>query len=382
MIGNTPSQSAMTRPEETLAGTRAVPSRLGLLLGALPPLLALVTALIFCAILLLITQHNPLTVYDALWTGAVTGQASFANTLVVTTPYILLGLALAIGFKANLFNIGAEGQYIVGAIGAVWAGNVASGLPAVLIGPWVLLVGIVAGALYAGIAGVLKVVSGAHEVITTIMLNYIAAFAVSWLVDDGGALHGGSQIQQSVYLPKTAWLPILWPGTPLHAGILIALVVAALAQVLIWRTTWGFELRAVGLNPMAARSAGISIRNVTLWAMALSGGLSGLAGAIQITGLQHVLPDPFGSGFGFDAIAVAIIGGGSPAGIVAAALLLGALHNGSTYMELNAGISGPFVSVIEATVLFFVAAPVVIRWLYFRWRRRPAEGAGARRAAA
>ena len=377
MIGEAPPQSALTPPGEA-GGIATVPSRLTVLQGAALPLLSLLTALIFCAILLLATQHNPFTVYDALWTGAVTGQASFANTLVVTTPYILLGLALAIGFKANLFNIGAEGQYIVGAIGAVWAGHLAGGLPAVLIGPWVLLAGIVAGALYASIAGVLKVLSGAHEVITTIMLNYIAAFAVSWLVDDGGALHeSGSQIQQSFYLPKTAWLPIIWPGTPLHAGILIALVVAVLAYVLIWRTTWGFELRAVGLNPMAARSAGISIRNVTIWAMALSGGLSGLAGAIQLAGLQHVLPDPFGSGFGYDAIAVAIIGGGNPGGIIAAALLLGALHNGSTYMELNAGISGPFVSVIEASILFFVAAPVIIRWLYFSWgRRKSAEAAG------
>lgn len=380
MIGNAPTQAAMPPPGESAPAATTVPSRLTLLRGAALPLLSLLTALIFCAILLLLTQHNPITVYDALWTGAVTGQASFANTLVITTPYILLGLALAIGFKANLFNIGAEGQYIVGAIGAVWAGHVAGGLPAVLIGPWVLLVGAIAGALYASIAGVLKVVSGAHEVITTIMLNYIAALGVSWLVDDGGAMHGSSQIQQSYYLPRTAWLPIIWSGTPLHAGILIAVVIAVLSYFLIWRTTWGFELRAVGLNPMAARSAGISIRNVTIWAMALSGALSGLAGAIQIAGLQHVLPDPFGSNFGFDAIAVAIIGGGAPGGIVAAALLLGALHNGGTYMELTAGISAPFVSVIEACILFFVAAPVIIRWLYFSWGKRRAA-ATLRRAA-
>ena len=125
----------------------------------------------------------------------------------------------------------------------------------------------------------------------------------------------------------------------------------------------------MGLNPTAARSAGVSIRRVTIWVMATSGALSGLAGAVQITGLQHVLPDPFGSGFGFDAIAVAIIGMGNPVGIVLAGLLLGALHNGATTMEASAGISGPFVNVIEASILFFVAAPIVIRWIYFRWRR-------------
>jgi ABC-type uncharacterized transport system permease subunit len=371
VVGNAPPQRDVAQATNTASRPGAVSSWLRRLQGLVLPILALLTALIFCGLLLLLTQHNPFVVYDALWTGAVTGQASFANTLVVTTPYVLLGLALAIGFKASLFNIGAEGQYIVGAIGAIWAGHLAAGLPAVLLGPWVLLMSAVFGGLYASVAGVLKVLSGAHEVITTIMLNYVAAYAVSWLVDDGGALHDGtSQIQQSYYLPKDAWLPIIWPSTPLHAGILIALVIATLAYVLIWRTTWGFELRASGFNPLAARSAGVSIKRVTLWAMALSGALSGLAGGIQIAGLQHVLPDPFGSGFGFDAIAVAIIGGGTPAGIVLAAMLLGALHNGSTYMEMNAGISGPFVSVIEATVLFFVAAPVIIRWLYFGWYKR------------
>jgi ABC-type uncharacterized transport system permease subunit len=368
MIGGMPTVPAVAS-EEAPASPGAVAARGGRWRAFLVPLLALFTSLVFCALMLLISGHNPLTVYQALWTGAVTGQSAFANTLVQTTPYILLGLAVAIGFKGALFNIGAEGQYIVGAIGAVWAGHLFNGAPAILLIIFALLVGSLVGALYATIAGVLKVVSGAHEVITTIMLNYVAAFMVSWLVDYGGIMHGSGEIQQSYYVNPEAQLPIIWPGTPLHAGLIIALACAAGYYVLVWRTTWGFQLRAVGLNPMAARSAGISIRRVTIWVMAVSGALSGLAGAIQITGLQHVLPDPFGSGFGFDAIAVAIIGAGNPIGIVLSALLLGALRNGATTMEAVAGISGPFVSVIEATILFFVAAPIVIRWIYFRWRR-------------
>ena len=379
MIGNAPSTPVAVVPAGPApGGTRS----LSWLRGVALPLLSLLTALLFCAALLLLTGHNPLTVYDALWTGAVTGQSSFPETLVSTIPYILLGLAVAVAFKASLFNIGVAGQLTTGALGAIWASQAFPHAPGILLTPWVLLVGALAGALFAGVAGLLKVLTGAHEVITTIMQNYVALYLLQFLVDSGGPLHGHSDIQQSYYLPGGAFLPIIWSGTRLHAGLILALVAAALTYVLIWRTTWGFELRAVGLNPLAARSAGVSIRRVTLWSMALSGGLAGLAGAIQIVGLQHVLPDSFDTNLAYDAIAVAIIGGGNPVGIVLAALLLGALKNGATNMELTAGISGPFVSVIEAAVLFFVAAPVIIRWLYFRWGRRRAAASPPRRAAA
>jgi ABC-type uncharacterized transport system permease subunit len=367
MIGNAPSGAAVA--EEGTGAPGAVALLGGRLRGVLTPLLALLTALIVGAVMLLASQHNPLTVYQALWTGAVTGPSAFAETLVLTSPYILLGLAVALGFKASLFNIGAEGQFIVGAIGATWGAHLFNGLPAIVVVILALLTGAIGGALYATVAGVLKVFSGAHEVITTIMLNYVATYLVSWLVDPGGPMNGDPQIQQSYVVPSAVKLPIIWPGTRLHLGLLIALAAAGLIYVLVWRTTWGFELRAVGLNPRAARSAGISIQLVTIWTMAVSGALAGLAGACQIIGLQHYLPDPFGSGLGFDAIAVAIIGAGSPVGIILAALLLAALGSGATTMELTAGISAPFVKVIEATILFFVAAPVVIRWLYFSWNR-------------
>ena len=368
MIGNAPSTSTAAPSGGPVDTGSAVSARGDLLRAILAPLLAIFTALVFCALLLLVTGHNPLYVYGALWSGAVAGL-SFSDTLVATTPYILLGLAVAVGFKGGLFNIGAEGQFIVGALGAAWAGHLFEGAPAILLVILALVAGVLAGAAYAAIAGVLKVVSGAHEVITTIMLNYVATYLVQWLVDTGGVMHGATQNQQSYNINPGAQLPIIWPNTSLSIGILIALGGALLVYVLVWRTTWGFALRAVGLNPTAARSAGISVRAVTVWTMAVSGGLSGLAGAIQITGLQYALPDTIGSGFGFDAIAVAIIGLGNPIGIVLAALLLGALRNGATNMEQVAGISAPFASVIEAAILFFVAAPVIIRWVYFRWNR-------------
>jgi len=368
MIGNAPSTSTAAPSGGPVDTGSAVSARGDLLRAILAPLLAIFTALVFCALLLLVTGHNPLYVYGALWSGAVAGL-SFSDTLVATTPYILLGLAVAVGFKGGLFNIGAEGQFIVGALGATWAGHLFEGAPAILLVILALVAGVLAGAAYAAIAGVLKVVSGAHEVITTIMLNYVATYLVQWLVDTGGVMHGATQNQQSYNINPGAQLPIIWPNTSLSIGILIALGGALLVYVLVWRTTWGFALRAVGLNPTAARSAGISVRAVTVWTMAVSGGLSGLAGAIQITGLQYALPDTIGSGFGFDAIAVAIIGLGNPIGIVLAALLLGALRNGATNMEQVAGISAPFASVIEAAILFFVAAPVIIRWVYFRWNR-------------
>ncbi len=368
MIGNAPSTSTAAPSGGPVDTGSAVSARGDLLRAIFAPLLAIFTALVFCALLLLATGHNPLYVYGALWSGAVAGL-SFSDTLVATTPYILLGLAVAVGFKGGLFNIGAEGQFIVGALGATWAGHLFEGAPAILLVILALVAGVLAGAAYAAIAGVLKVVSGAHEVITTIMLNYVATYLVQWLVDTGGVMHGATQNQQSYNINPGAQLPIIWPNTSLSIGILIALGGALLVYVLVWRTTWGFALRAVGLNPTAARSAGISVRAVTVWTMAVSGGLSGLAGAIQITGLQYALPDTIGSGFGFDAIAVAIIGLGNPIGIVLAALLLGALRNGATNMEQVAGISAPFASVIEAAILFFVAAPVIIRWIYFRWNR-------------
>ncbi len=368
MIGNAPSTSTAAPSGGPVDTGSAVSARGDLLRAILAPLLAIFTALVFCALLLLVTGHNPLYVYGALWSGAVAGL-SFSDTLVATTPYILLGLAVAVGFKGGLFNIGAEGQFIVGALGATWAGHLFEGAPAILLVILALVAGVLAGAAYAAIAGVLKVVSGAHEVITTIMLNYVATYLVQWLVDTSGVMHGATQNQQSYNINPGAQLPIIWPNTSLSIGILIALAGALLVYVLVWRTTWGFALRAVGLNPLAARSAGISVRAVTIWTMAVSGGLSGLAGAIQITGLQYALPDTIGSGFGFDAIAVAIIGLGNPIGIVLAALLLGALRNGATNMEQVAGISAPFASVIEAAILFFVAAPVIIRWIYFRWNR-------------
>ena len=368
MIGNAPSTSTAAPSGGPVDTGSAVSARGDLLRAILAPLLAIFTALVFCALLLLVTGHNPLYVYGALWSGAVAGL-SFSDTLVATTPYILLGLAVAVGFKGGLFNIGAEGQFIVGALGATWAGHLFEGAPAILLVILALVAGVLAGAAYAAIAGVLKVVSGAHEVITTIMLNYVATYLVQWLVDTSGVMHGATQNQQSYNINPGAQLPIIWPNTSLSIGILIALAGALLVYVLVWRTTWGFALRAVGLNPTAARSAGISVRAVTVWTMAVSGGLAGLAGAIQITGLQYALPDTIGSGFGFDAIAVAIIGLGNPIGIVLAALLLGALRNGATNMEQVAGISAPFASVIEAAILFFVAAPVIIRWIYFRWNR-------------
>jgi ABC-type uncharacterized transport system permease subunit len=363
MIGDTPtSAAALGEDLPGIGGER--------LRAFLTPLLALLTALIVCGLLLLATGHNPFSVYQVLWRGAISGPSAFAETLVAATPLILLGLAVALGFKASLFNIGAEGQFIIGGVGAVWASHLFPSSPALVQAPLVLVIGAIAGALYAAFVGVLKVTRGTHEVITTIMLNYVAAFLVSWLVDDGGYLHGPNQIQQSYAVAFGSQLPNIWPGTRLHAGLLIALAAAVVVYIVVWRTTWGFSLRSVGLNPLAARSSGISNPSVTVWTMAASGGLAGLAGAVQICGLQYVLPDPFGGGLGFDAIAVAIIGLGNPFGIVLAALLLGGLSNAATTLELSAGISAPFVRVIEATILLFVAAPVVIRWTYFNWPRR------------
>jgi len=375
VIGNAPSAPVVAGGQESPVGAGASPwssgRRVATIERLLIPLLSLFTGLVACGLLLLATRNDPVKVYLALWTGAVTGQSAFSNTLISTTPYILLGLAVALGFKGGLFNIGAEGQFVVGAVGAAAVGQAVTGLPGILAVTVTLLTGAAVGGLYAAIVGVLKVVRGAHEVITTIMLNYVAIYIVELLVTNNGVMETpGGALQQSSPIASSAQLPIIAPGTSLDAGILIALAGALVVGIVLRYTTWGFRISAVGFNPLAARAAGIGVGAVTVATMTLSGALSGLAGALVIAGQLHYLPSEIGSGFGFDAIAVAIIGGGSPGGIVLAALLLGALRSSATYMEQTTGIGAPFASVIEATVLFFVAAPVVVRFIYFRWRRR------------
>lgn len=350
------------------------------------PALAIFTALLLGALLIWLTTGSlatALAAYAGLLEGALGSPQAIAGTLVRATPYIFTGLAVAVAFKCGLFNIGAEGQLALGALAAAWVGY-AVHLPAILHIPLAILAGIAGGFVWGAVPGILKARTGAHEVITTIMMNYLALQIVQVLLS--GALKDPRTVAaQTPALDRSAWLPMLIPMLQLHSGVLLAVVVAIALWWFLGRTVWGFELRTVGVNAAAARYAGMPVRRSIILAMALSGGLAGLAGAVEVTGVAldvtRVTPDGtryfglgFSSGYGFDAIAVALLGRGNPFGVVAAALLFGGLRAGATRMQFTTQVPGEIISVIQGLILLFVAAEVIVRRIY-RIRAAPTEDA-------
>lgn len=285
------------------------------------------------------------------------------ESLVASTPYILAGLAVALGFRCGLFNIGAEGQFFIGALCSAWVGYTFIGLPWFIHLPLALLAGAAGGALWAAIPGYLKAATGAHEVVNTIMMNWISFRLSDWLLT--GPMKAPGYRPVTPQIEATAALPRLFPA-PLrvHAGFFLALAVAALVYWLLFKTTIGFEIRAVGANPDAARYAGISITLNFILAMVFSGALAGLAGACQVLGTDHWVGQGFSAGYGFDAIALALLGKSHPLGVVLAALLFGTLRSGATRMQSIAGIPIDIISIIQGLVIIFVAAPAIIRGLY------------------
>jgi simple sugar transport system permease protein len=306
-----------------------------------------------------------------------------ADSLVATTPYIFAGLAVALGFRAGLFNIGAEGQFLVGATCAAFVGYAFSGvntameigegsiwnftlpkLPLLIHLPLTLLAGFAGGGLWGMIPGWLKAKTGGHEVINTIMMNYIAVRLVDWLLRFP-LRDANSTNPLTPLMMVSARLPKFFPDpVRLHWGFLVALLVAALVWFLLFRTKTGFMLRTVGANPNAARYAGMNIVLATVLAMFLSGGLAGLAGTNELLGLNYRITPGFASGIGFDSIALALLGNNHPLGVVAASLLFGTLRNGATQMQVVAGIPVDIISVLQALILAFIAAPAIIRTLY------------------
>ena len=286
------------------------------------------------------------------------------ESLVQSTPYILAGLAVALGFRVGLFNIGAEGQIFVGALGAVFIGTQVHGLPPLLHAGLAFLFGGLCGGLWGFVPGFLKAKTGAHEVIITIMMNYIAfrlsEYLLSSFLKDPAKAH-----PISAMIDKSAEIPRFFPSpNRFHLGFFIALILAFLTYILLFKTTWGFRLRTVGLNQSAARYAGINIVWNIVLAMVLSGMLAGFAGANEVLAVNRNLGVAFSSGYGFDSIALALLGNSHPFGVVLASLLFGFLRNGAIRMQLNAGIPIDIVSIMQAAILAFIAAPGIIRTLY------------------
>lgn len=388
------------------------------------PIGAIVLALLFGVIILLISGANPITAYAALVTGAFGNSAAFVRTLEKATPLIFSGLALTIGFKAGMFNIGAQGQLIMGAMAAAFIGFAVEGLPWYLHAPLALTFGALVGALFGMIPGVLKAFTGAHEVITTIMLNYIAINITDWLV--GGPLQDRST---EILLPRTPrifetamltqrrlvdqgivyivmaaivvfivvfsikkwmdwketgndarsffsayrnqlllmFLPIFLLGLYvfdyLHLGFLIAVSAAFILWWMLERTTIGFEIRVVGTNMHAAKYAGIRVALIMVLTMFLGGMMAGLGGAVETTGVDMRYEPGFNIGLGFDGITVSLLGKMHPLGTIPAAILVGAMKAGANTMQFQAGIPAEIIDVIQSLMLFFVAAESIVRYV-------------------
>jgi general nucleoside transport system permease protein len=297
-----------------------------------------------------------------------------SESLVTSTPYMFAGLAVALGFKCSLFNIGAEGQIYIGALAAAWIGYSVTGLPGIIHMPLAFLGGAAAAGLWGAIPGYLRAKTGAHEVINTIMMNYIAFRLADWLVN-GPMKRGGAQgyipITPSI-LPTAEILQFFPDPVRFHLGFFMALGFAVLVYWFLWKTTLGFEIRTVGANVRAARYSGISVgRNIVL-AMALSGALAGMAGANEVLAVNHNVAGAFSPGYGFDSIALALLGNSHPLGVVLASLLFGTLRNGATRMQSVASIPVDIIVIVQAMVIMFIAAPAIIRWIY---RLKEAKGA-------
>jgi len=311
---------------------------------------------------------SPTKIIDAIQSGDDLAIRRAFNpvfeSLVKSIPYIFGGLAVSLGFRTGLFNIGVEGQIFIGGIFSVWVGYTFTGLPAFIHIPFAFMAGALGGALWGFIPGLLKAKTGGHEVINTIMMNYVAFRLTDWLLREP-MKREGSPNPLSPIIEESAELPRFFEGPiRFHLGFFIALAVAVIVYWFLFKTKWGFNLRTVGANPHAARYAGMNIVRSTIAAMSLSGALAGMAGANELLGLNHHLSQSFSPGYGFDSIALALLGRNHPLGVVLAALLFGTLRNGATKMQAAAGIPIDIISVMQAFILAFIAAPAIIRTIF------------------
>ncbi len=350
------------------------------------PSLALLSALLAGAVVMLLSGDDPMAAYSGLFQGAFGDGKGWARTIRKTVPFVLTGLSVALAFKVSLFNIGASGQFVMGSVFAVAVGINFEGLPIFIHLPLALIAGIIGGLLWGAIPGILKVYTGAHEVIVTIMLNYVASLFGGWTVYAGGTQgqtpgplwdRTAGAISETPDVLLSAQIPWLFgPPYRVHYGIFLALAAAILVWWLIFKTPLGFEMRTVGHNMRAARYAGIRVNFTIILTMALAGGLAGLAGAIETLGLNHKFAPEFGGAVGFDGITVALLGQTHPIGVLLAAFMFGALDGGAASMQFVSGVPADIIQIIQALVLAFVAAPLIIRML-FRLRQQTDQDAGS-----
>ena len=334
--------------------------RFDLAAHAQPLLRALVSialAFVLTAMLIMIAGKNPLTAYYHLFAGAFGSWDRVIVGLNKTTPYLLCAIGIALCFRGNVINIGAEGQIAIGGLAASAVALFAGGWPSWIVLPFAIAAGAAGGAAWAGVSAAIRVTRGVHEVLVTLLMNFIALLLVA------EALHGkmgedGAGFPQSPLFEKAAWLPKLIPGTDLHFGILLAVLAALAANFLLWRTTLGFRWRLVGASLPAARYAGVSPGRMVYGLMAAAGALAGLAGAIECLGVHYRLIEGFSAGFGFNAVAIALMGALNPLYVLPSALFFGFLETGALAMQRQVGVPSSLVLVIQGLTMVFVLCAI------------------------
>jgi simple sugar transport system permease protein len=360
--------------------------------GAVVILLAALAAAAVAALVIRAVGASPMATFATILTGPFQDLFGVTEILVRVVPLTLVGLGIAIAFRSGIINIGAEGQMVMGILAATATALALPHWPKAALLPLVLLAGALGGGLWASVAGFLRARLGVNEILSTVMLNYIAAQFYTFLLRgpmiDPGELETGSGTPQSMRLPEAAFLNRLMPGTRLHAGLILALVLAAGVYVLLWHTTWGFRLRAAGAEAKAARYAGIRVEGSLMAAMVLSGAFAGLAGAVEVCGVHHRAIENISAGYGFSGIVVALFGALHPAGIVPAAAFFGLLLVGADMTQRSAGVPANMILVLEGVIILsIVSAKMYLNNAYAqerakRWWDRvtgaaPANGAAA-----
>lgn len=343
------------------------------------PFLALILSFVVGGILIAIVGVNPFEAYWQLIRGMFGSWDRVAGSIARSVPFIGSALALAFALRAGLFNIGAEGQMLVGGVTAAWVGTwtFMYDVPSVVAVPIIVVAGFVGGALWGGVPGVLRAKTGAHEVISTIMLNSIALFGTRWLINSRDPLllrDTSSSVAQTKRISPTAELPAMVASSnpPLHVGLFLLVAACVVVWFVLRRTTFGFSTITVGLNPNAAQYAGINVSRIIILALTLSGGFAGLAAVSEVAGTNQTFQPGTFALLGFDGIAIALLARANPLGIIPAALLWGSLQAGAPLMQQEAGVSSDVVRIIQAMILLFVAADAIVRYV-FRVRK---EGPG------
>jgi simple sugar transport system permease protein len=353
-------------------------SWLDLVYRAALPVAAMVAALLVGAVLLWLLKANPIEAYTAMLSGAFGSVFGLTQSMVKATPLLLVGLGICIAFRANVINIGGEGQIIAGALMATWFSLAMRTWPAWALLPATMIAGFVAGAFWGMVPGVLKARLNVNEILSTVMMNAIGTQLMNYLLRgpmiDPAGVRAGTFLPQSERVPAAVWLPRLIPQTLLHAGALVAVALAVVVYIFLWRTTLGYRIRAVGQNPEASRYAGINVPTYQALALTLAGGFAGLAGVVEVIGVQHRMMDGITSGYGFTGIVAALFGGLHPLGLIPASWLFGSLLVGADKMQRAVQVPSALIDTVLGLVVMFVVGSALLS------RRLAARRATAARA--